>query len=179
MKTFNVNGNLGKFVLNLPESLSEISNDYFKHCTDFVNPAPDYALVAIVYKDSLSFVLTAAKKKQPVNAAIIPIFIKAGESNSEFINNIKLGDKIVISGSDLSMGHHINSPYNKITPTNIIAVCDGDKDIYKEAMLLDKPICLVEFKLVPTCAIHGKLDKATNSFINPFITKATVIDGEA
>ena len=179
MKTFNVNGNLGKFVLNLPESLSEISNDYFKQCTDFVNPAPDYALIAIVYKDSLSLVLTAAKKKQPVNAAIIPIFIKAGESNSEFVNNLKLGEKVVIAGSDLSMGHHINSPYNKITPTNIVAVCDGDKEIYKNAMLVDKPICLVEFKLVPTCAIHGKLDKTVNTFINPFITKATVIDGEA
>ena len=53
MKNFKVNGALGEFELSLPESLEEIPVDYFKQCTDFVHPAPNYALVAIVYKDSL------------------------------------------------------------------------------------------------------------------------------
>ena len=47
MKKFNVNGKLGAFEINLPESLEEIGNDYFELCTDFVHPAPNYALVAI------------------------------------------------------------------------------------------------------------------------------------
>ena len=179
MKTIKVNGNLGEFELNLPENLEEISNEYFEKCADFVHPAPNYALVAIVYKDSLSLILTAAKNNKPVNASIIPIFIKAGETDSDFIKNLKLGEKVVVAGSDLSIGHHINSPYNKITPTNIINVCEGDKEIYKDAILMNKPICLVEFKLVPVSCLHASLDKTANSFINPFIHKVTSNVAEA
>lgn len=179
MKTFNVNGNLGSFELSLPESLEEISIDYLKECTDFIHPAPNYAVVGVVFKDSLSLVLSSAKKNKPANVAIIPVFIKAGTCDSEFINGLSIGDKIVVSGSDLSIGHHINSPYNKITPTNVINVCDGDKDIYAKAILLKTPVCFVEFKIVPISAIHACLDKTANSFINPFIKRSSDIVAEA
>ena len=179
MKTFKVNGNLGEFELNLPESLSEISNDYLMSCTKFIHPAPDYAVVAVVYKDSLSLVLTAAKKNKPANIAVIPVFIKAGETSSEFINNLSIGNRVVIASSDLSIGHHINSPYNKITPQNVIDVCDGDKEIYKDAILMQKPVCFIEFKLVPVSAIHANLDNTATSFINPFVHKVTSNVAEA
>ena len=112
MKNFKVNGALGEFELSLPESLEEIPVDYFKECTDFVHPAPNYALVAIVYKDSLNLILTASKRKEGANVAIVPVFIKAGTTDSEFVNGLNIGDKIVVSGSDLSIGNHINSPYS-------------------------------------------------------------------
>ena len=41
------------------------------------------------------------------------------------------------------------------------------------------PICLVEFKLVPASALHGKLDRTPNSFINPFVHKTLDNKGEA
>lgn len=171
MKTFEVNGNIGSYLINLPQSLEEVGTEYLTHCTDFINPAPNYAVVAVVYKDSLSLVLTSFKKKTPTNMAVIPVFIKSGVTDSEFINSLNLGDRVVIAGSDLSIGHHINSPYNKITPNTICAVCDGDKDIYKKAMSVQEPVCFVEFKLVPISAIHAKLDKTTNEYLNPFIGK--------
>ena len=171
MKTFEVNGNIGSYLINLPQSLEEISTEYLTHCTDFINPAPNYAVVAVVYKDSLSLVLTSFKKKAPTNMAVIPVFIKSGATDSEFIKSLNLGDRIVIAGSDLSIGHHINSPYNKITPNTVCAVCDGDRDIYKKAMSIQEPFCFVEFKLVPISAIHAKLDKTTNEYLNPFIDK--------
>lgn len=179
MRKFSVNGKLGAFEVNLPESLDEISNDYFELCTSFVHPAPNYALVAIVYKDNLSLVLSAGKKKQDVNVSIIPVFIKAGETDSDFINSLKMGEKVVVAGSDLSIGHHINSPYNKITPTNIIRLCEGDKEIYSAALVMQTPVCFVEFKLIPASAIHANLDRTANSFINPFIKKAGDSSGEA
>ena len=122
MKNFKVNGALGEFELSLPESLEEIPVDYFKECTDFVHPAPNYALVAIVYKDSLNLILTASKRKEGANVAIVPVFIKAGTTHSEFVNGLNTGDKIVVSGSDLSIGNHINSPYNKIIYFNIFLI---------------------------------------------------------
>lgn len=170
MKTFKVNGKAGSYIINLPQSIKEIGTKYLSDCTKFINPAPNYAVVAIVYKDSLSLVLTAAKKKTPVNAAVIPVFVKAGDSDSEFIKSINLGDRVVVSGSDLSIGHHISSPYNKITPNTISIICDGDKDIYRESMTMQEPVCFVEFKLVPISAIHAKLDDSSKGYINPFIS---------
>ena len=170
MKTFKVNGKAGSYIINLPQSLKEIGTEYLSDCTKFINPAPNYAVVAIVYKDLLSLVLTASKKKTPVNAAVIPVFVKAGDSDSEFIKSINLGDRVVVSGSDLSIGHHISSPYNKITPNIIASICDGDKDIYREAMTMQELVCFVEFKLVPISAIHAKLDDTAKDYINPFIS---------
>lgn len=172
MKTFDVKGNLGEFTINLPESLEEITPEYLTKCTEFVHPAPNYALVAVVYKDSLSLVLTSAKKNKPANVSVVPVFIKAGECEDGFIKSLELGNRVVVAASDLSLGHHINSPYNKITPANIINLCDGDKEIYSKAILMQSPVCFVEFKLVPINVIHASLDVTKNSFINPFIIKA-------
>ena len=180
MKNFKVNGALGEFELSLPESLEEIPVDYFKECTEFVHPAPNYALVAIVYKDSLNLILTASKKKEGVNVQIVPVFVKSGTTDSEFVKSLNIGDKVVISGSDLSIGNHINSPYNKITPDNIIRVCqNAGREFYQSTLELNTPICLVEFKLVPVGAIRSKLDRTKNSFVNPFIHKAIAKGGEA
>ena len=178
MKTFKVNGKAGSYVINLPQSLKEIGTEYLSDCTKFINPAPNYAVVAVVYKDSLSLVLTAAKKKTPVNAAVIPVFVKAGDNDSEFIKSINLGDRVVVAASDLSIGHHISSPYNKITPSIIASICDGDKDIYREAMTMQELVCFVEFKLVPISAIHAKLDDAVKGYVNPFISKDSEDDVE-
>lgn len=171
MKELNVNGKLGRFNIKLPESLEEVSVDYLKKCTEFVNCAPNYAVVAVVYKDSLTVVLTAAKKNQAANVAVIPVFIKAGKNDSEFIQSLHAGDRCVISASDLSLGHHINSPYNKITPNNVINLCDGDRSVYNDALMMRTPVCFIEFKLLPISAIHAKLDTTKNEFDNPFITK--------
>ena len=178
MKTFKVNGKAGSYVINLPQSIKEIGTEYLSDCTKFINPAPNYAVVAIVYKDLLSLVLTASKKKTPVNAAVIPVFVKAGDSDSEFIKSINLGDRVVVAASDLSIGHHIGSPYNKITPSIIASICDGDKDIYREAMTMQELVCFVEFKLVPISAIHAKLDDTPKRYINPFISVASKDDIE-
>lgn len=171
MKTFNVDGTNGRYYVNLPQSVEEIGVDYLKTCTDYIQVAPNYAVVAIVYKDSLSFVLTASKKKTPTNIAVIPVFIKSGDCDSEFIKSLNIGDRIVISSSDLSIGHHINSPYNKITPNHVINVCDGDKDIYKEAIAVKEPVCFLEFKLVPISAIHAKLGETSAKYVDRFIGK--------
>lgn len=179
MKTFKVNGNLGEFEINLPENLSEITNDYLTYCTEFVHPAPNYALVAVIYKDSLSLVLTSAKKNKPANVSIVPVFIKAGETESEFIKTIKTGDRIVVAASDLSLGHHINSPYNKITPNNIVTICEGDKEIYTKAMMLQTPVCFVEFKLIPCNTIHSVLENTLNPSTNPFIKKINEVVAQA
>lgn len=179
MKQVIADGKLGRFAINFPESLDEIGNDYFQACTEFIHPAKDYAVVAIVYKDALNLVLTSARKKQPAQLGIIPVFIKAGDTESDFIKSLNLGDKIVVAAGDLSLGHHINSPYNKITPDNIIRLAEGDVEVTKQSLAMTNPVCFVEFKIVPVNVIHAKLDKTVNSFINPFVTKADLTVAQA
>ena len=171
MKAFKVNGKAGSYFMELPQSLEEVGTKYLDDCTKFINPAPNYAVIAVVYKDLLYLVITASKKKTPVNAAVIPVIVKTGDSDSEFIKSINLGDRVVVAASDLSIGHHISSPYNKITPSIIASICDGDKDIYREAMTMQELVCFVEFKLVPISAIHAKLDDTPKGYINPYISK--------
>ena len=77
---------------------------------------------------------------------------------------------MVVAAIYLSIGHHIISPYNKITPSTISVICDGDKDIYRESMTMQEPVCFVEFKLVPISAIHAKLDDTVKDYVNPFIS---------
>lgn len=171
MNSFKVDGKLGSYIINLPESVEEISKEYLEKCTEHVHPAPDYSLVAVVYKDSLALVLTAAKNKKPANIPIVPVFVKSGKTNSEFINNLTLGQKVVVAGSDLSLGHDIKCPNNKITPDTIVNLCEGDKNVYQQALINQKPVCFVSFKLVPNCTIHAILDSAKVSFNNPYIIK--------
>lgn len=159
MNIINVNGKAGEYVLHLPESLKEISKEYLEDCTKFINPAPNYALVAVVYKDNFFSLLSAITKKKATNVSVIPLFIKCGTTDCDFINSINLGDKIVVSGSDLSLGHHIDSPNNDLTPYKIVNYCDGDTKVHSDAITMKNSIYLVEFKLVPVNAIHGKLDE--------------------
>ena len=169
MRTFKIDGKLGKFEVTLPEQLSEISNDYLEMCTNFIHPAKDYALIGVVSKENLNIVLTAAKKNKAIDVSIIPMFIKAGDTDCELVKSLNMGDRVVVSGSDLSIGNHINSPYNKITTNNIINLCEGDRNITRDALLNGKPVCFLEFKLVPVSAIKAYLDVTPNKYENPFI----------
>ena len=169
MKKFIVDGKLGKFEITLPEEFSEISKEYLERCTEHIHPAENYALVGVVSKEYLNTILTASKKGQSINIAITPIFIKAGPTDAEIVKRLSIGTRVIVSGSDLSIGNHINSPYNKITTNNIVSLCEGDRNITKESILLTRPVCFLEFKIVPISAIKGNLDDTPNRFDNEFV----------
>lgn len=164
MKHFEVNGNCGRFELNLPQSIAEISAEFLDNCTKHITVAPNYALVAIAYKNDLNVLLTAMNKKKPTNVPVVPIAVKLNVTfDDEFYKNIKLGDTVVVSASDLSIGNHIFCPANTLSPSNIAAICEGDKNIYRETIGSDNKIYLVEFKVIPISAIKARLgaDKCT------------------
>lgn len=158
MKHFEVNGNCGRFELNLPQSVAEISNEFLDNCTKHITITPNYALVAIAYKNDLNVLLTAMNKKQPTNVPIVPIAVKLNvPGDNKFYNDIKLGDVVVVSASDLSIGNHIVCPANTLSPSNIAKICEGDRNIYRETIGSDNKIYLVEFKLIPISAIKARI----------------------
>ena len=173
MLKFKTNGKAGAFELNLPTSLSEITSDYLKDVTSDIQVADNYSLIGICYREAFSTIIFAnTTKKKNLTTAIVPLFIKSGKASTDFINNIEVGDKLIIAPSQIALGHHIAAPRNLITINNILNCVEGDTRIYQEALKEAKQCYFLEFKLVPNVDIVGvyKDDNATHE-ANPFVTK--------
>lgn len=170
MLKFEVNGKQGAILMNLPTKLSEITPKYLNEVTSNVVIADNYSLIGILYRESLASVVIANNRKQKnITTAIVPIFVKAGATDTEYIKNISCGDKIVIAPSDIAMGHHVTCPKNMITINNILDYFDGDKEAYHRAINISQPCYYLEFKIVPNCNIHGNYIEDNDSYENPFI----------
>ena len=116
MLTLEVNNKQGVFQLNLPTSLNEIEESYIMEVTNHVKVDANYTLIGVVFREKLStLVLAARKSKKNSDIPVIPIFVKAGETDSKLINSLKIRDKLIISASDIMMGYHISAPNNLIT----------------------------------------------------------------
>lgn len=172
MLKLEVNSNAGKFILNLPTMFKEVTNEYMDNAVKHIAVAPEYSLIALVYREKLAVILNSAKQNKEMNTSVVPVFIKAGTTDSKFIKNIKLGNKVIVTGSDLSIGIHVNSPLNSLSIPNVVAICEGDNNIYKEAITSTQYCHFVEFKLVPNSAIKGLISTA-NMQVDPYVQRVT------
>lgn len=172
MLTIKTSGGAGQYKLDLPTSINEITEEYIKDVTEHVNIAPHYTIVGLIYREKLSTLAMSARKKAPKDIAVIPIFVKAGPSDSEFINSLHCKDKLIIGSSDLMMGYHISAPNNLLTLDTFSNLISGDLNFYNEA-INNKEYChFIEFKLIPNCNIHGAYNQPkVAEFVNPYITK--------
>lgn len=168
MLKLNVNGNAGKFEVNLPTEFSEITNDYLVNATKHIDVAPEYSLIALIYREKLAVILNSSKQNKEINTAVVPVFIKAGDTDTKFIKKNKLGNVVIVTGSDLAIGIHVNSPLNSLSIPNVVAICEGDNNIYKDALTNTQYCHFVEFKLVPNSAIKGIIG-AADITIDPYI----------
>ena len=89
MLTLKTSNARGVHELNLPTSLNEINESYITEVTSHIKVDANYTLIGLVYREKLStLVLAAIRNKKKSDIAVIPIFVKAGESDSKFINNL-------------------------------------------------------------------------------------------
>lgn len=142
----------------MPTSMSEIDmnviSDYVKH----VNVSKDYALIAVVFKERPISIVSLSKQNKNASVSGVAVMIKSNTDN-EFINSIKLGEALVISPSDISMGHHVNSPANVLTPGFLLNLLRTNVDLNKKLMAVKVPTYFVDFKIVPVCNIHGSIGR--------------------
>ena len=142
----------------MPTSMSEINmnviSDYVKH----VNVSKDYALIAVVFKERPISIVSLSKQNKNASVSGVAVMIKSNTDN-EFINSIKLGEALVISPSDISMGHHVNSPANVLTPGFLLNLLRTNVDLNKKLMAVKVPTYFVDFKIVPVCNIHGSIGR--------------------
>lgn len=173
MVTFNVDGNLGKFKINLPTNLNEITVDYLNKIAENVKLADNYSLIGVCYREKLyNLILSLRQNKKKVNSMVVPIFVKAGKTDSEFINGINIKDKLIISASNISLGQHIVSPYNELDIDRILNIVVGDSNIYQNALANNEYCYFLEFKVVPNCNIIGNyISTPVVETENTFITK--------
>ena len=159
----------GKYLLTLPTDMKEISNEYLSAVTKHVNVAPEYSLVAVVYREKLAIVLNNAKQQKEINASVVPVFVKAGDTENKFVKKGKLGDLLIVSGSDLAIGYHINSALNELSLTNIVNVCNIDDSVYRTVLTNTQNVYFVEFKIIPNSAIKAVLDEITVNVKQPYV----------
>ena len=104
--------------------------------------------------------------------ALWKVFVKAGKTNSELINGLKVRDKLLISASDIMMGYHVSAPNNLLTINTILELIEGDITTYNKLIGSNEYCYFIEFKLVPNCNIHGAYEQSkVAEFVNPFVTK--------
>jgi len=160
MNCIKVNTEKGKVIMNLPTNVEDIKVEYLLDVTKHIKVAPEYSLVALVYKTTLAEALNV-KNKNGNLASVIPLFVKCGNTDNEFINSISTKDIVVITGSNLSLGIHIGNPFNELSLSTVISIVSKDADIVRNSFSDKNIYHFVEFKLIPNCNINGVLKHRT------------------
>lgn len=177
MVQFEVNGANGHKVLTYPTNLKELTSEFLSKVAEEIVPAPNYSLIALCYRERLhNIIFTANQKSDNANlqTAVIPIFVKTGNKpEDKFIANI--GDKVVIAGSQLALGHHVMAAKNPLTINNLLWYTKGDAAAYHNALNVKDYVYFLEFKLIPNNDIVGVyVDCPSSNFTNVF----DVLDAE-
>ena len=143
MVNLQVNYRNGDYLLSLPTTISEVNVDYLNKITQHIHVAPDYALIAILYKVRPIEIVSSVKQNKNANVGAVAMFIK-GNSNTSFYDNIKLGDTIV---------------NNNLTPSKLLELAETNPDLNKKLIGVMSPTYFVDFKVVATAFIHGSMTK--------------------
>ena len=167
---------------NFPTNLNEITEDYLNYVTRNVAIADHYSLVAIVYHETLGSVILARKQsKKSITGAVVPMFIKAGNTDSDFIKSIKCKDKIIASSAQLSLGYHVACPENTLSLDYFLRWLDEDTTVaarYKNNYG-NEECFFVEFKIIGNADIIGFYDNVeTPNYKNPYTSISHISEGE-
>ena len=172
MVNLNVNFNGSDYVLSLPTMFSEVNPEFLKTLVDNIDIAPDYSLVAIIYKEKPIAIIDSIKRNKNATVAGIAMMIKHGECNSNFINNSKLGETLNIAPSDIALGYHVSSPNNSLNANLLVALDASDSSFRRKCMAVLDPVYLVDFKIIPNCNIHGITKSNKTPIVDIYFKKA-------
>lgn len=173
MKNFVVENEDRTLTFKFPTSLSEITPEYLAAVTDHIKVADNYTLVGLVYHETLGAIIIARKQsKKNITSGVLPIYIKSGNSENNFLNSAKVKDKLIIPTSQLNLAHHAVSPYNTISLDYFIRAIDEDITLFNryKNYFGNEECFFVEFKLVPNCDIVGYYSSDKPTFENPYLS---------
>ena len=174
MKEFIVKTEMSEVKFNFPTKLEELTSEYLLGVTEGITVAPNYSLIGIVYHEKISTLfMTCRSKKKNASIGIIPIFIKSGKSDESIVSTAKVGQKLLISNSQIQLAHHCAAPSNRLTLDYFAKIVDAniDKDLYQTLLVNNdsQEVLFVEFKIIPNCDIVALYDKPTK-IDDPYVT---------
>lgn len=158
MVNLQVNYRGGEYLLSLPTTLSEINFEYLNKITQHIHVAPDYALIAVIYKVRPIEIVSSVKQNKNANVGAVVAFIKSNSAPG-FYDNIKLGDTVVIAPADIALGHTVRVVNNNLTPSKLLELAETNPDLNKKLIGVMTPTYFVDFKIVATAFIHGSMTK--------------------
>lgn len=154
-------GKHGAYELNLFTSISEVTPSYLNYLAKDIHVADNYVLVALLCREKLTNAIIAMKQNKPANTPTIPVFVKAGHSNNDFIESINPCDKLIVAPSDIAMGNHVTSTHNEFSFNNVMSKFEGDGNAFQRIanqIKEDKApeeVYFIEFKLIPAVNVKG------------------------
>ena len=172
MVNLNVNFNGADYVLSLPTMFSEVNPEFLKTLVDNIDVAPDYSLVAIIYKEKPIAIIDSIKRNKNATVAGIAMMIKHGECNSNFINNSKLGETLNIAPSDIALGYHVSTSYNSLNANFLASLVNDNTSLYNQCMAIQDSVYFVDFKIIPNCNIHGIVKTLNKPIVDIYFKKA-------
>ena len=143
--------------LEVPTKLEEITKESLEEMCNNIVVADNYTLVGIAYHEYFNRVLMSYKtKKKNIKAGVIPIFIKSGKSDSDFIKSAEVCDKLLISANQLELGYRAVAKNNKYNLDYIMANIEANATNEEYTKLISDTNSIVyflDFKIVPNCDI--------------------------
>lgn len=173
MKEFSLTIPEGEVKFNFPTSLDEITSQYLQQITNHVQIADNYTLVGIVYHETLGSIIISRKQaKKGFTSGVVPIFIKSGKSDNDFLNSAKTKDRLIVPSSALQLAHHVVIPSNTLSLDCFIKFLDKDTNVAQRySNNYGKEHCFfVEFKIVPNADIVGFYNATPTLQNNEYIT---------
>lgn len=182
MKDFTVKTEGKDMIFHFPTSMDEITSGYLEKVTEHIQVADNYSLVAIVYHETIGSVIIARKQsKKGLTGAVVPMFVKAGYTDNEFINSASCKDKLIIASTQLNLAHHVACPINTLSLDYFIRAIDKDNELFKRYnnAFGKEPVYFVDFKLVPNCDIVGYYEQGITKMDNPYLDIKSNLIAEA
>lgn len=157
--------NSANYGIKIPTKENEINEEVLRNLTSNISLPKYYCIIALRYRINVfDLVMTAksATNKQK-QVSVVPILAKYNEG--ELSVNGKVGDRILIDGTDIERGSHLNVN-TCVTPDRIASYISKDEELNRKAIkreLSDEDVSTIfclEFKIVPINAIKGVIEGA-------------------
>lgn len=152
-------------VLNVPDSLNDITPEVLTKLTANVTLPKYRALIALCWKINFADILFT-KKDNNKSAIVVPLCAKLnlGDDVKDDYKFLEVGKKVILTRSAIEMGVHVHIP-SSVSMQSISSWAEGATKVeYPKAnginikVLPTGQFMLIEFKVVPISNIDGVIE---------------------
>lgn len=176
MIKFKLENDAQEILVNLPQMMDEISDEYIRAITSEIQVAPNYSLIGMFYKIKVADI-AGKLKKDGVASSAYPFMVKTnceGVDNSKFTITIPFRGNITLPPSQFMTGYKINTPNDldfnfirglfdlnsSVVKTKIYEQIDEKWEVVDKLFLDSRAIYLLDFKIIANSDIISFRDKS-------------------